>query len=66
RVPMERSADPRKMAEVVKGLSTTVSEDPRQAIRSLVDRAAPGDAILVTGSLYLLGEVRPVLVGPSG
>jgi folylpolyglutamate synthase/dihydropteroate synthase len=61
---MERSADPAKMAEAVKGLPTAVSDDARRALRSLVDRAAPGDAILVTGSLYLLGEVRPVLVAP--
>lgn len=64
RVPIERSADPNKMAEAVKGLPTTVIDDPRRALRSLLDRAAPDDAILVTGSLYLLGEVRPVLVAP--
>jgi dihydrofolate synthase/folylpolyglutamate synthase len=65
RVSMERSADPGKMAEAVKGISKIVSDDPRQALRSLLDRAAADEAILVTGSLYLLGEVRPVLVAPS-
>jgi folylpolyglutamate synthase/dihydropteroate synthase len=28
----------------------------------LLDDAAPRDAIIVAGSLYLLGEVRPLLV----
>jgi len=62
RVPMERSADPWKMAEAMKELPTTVSDDPRQALRLLLDRARLDDAILVTGSLYLLGEVRPMLL----
>ena len=66
RVPMERSADPRKVAEAVKEVPTTVSDDPRQAIRLLLDKAGPEDAILVTGSLYLLSEVRPMLLENRG
>ena len=73
RVAMERSADPRKMAEAVKQIPVTVVEDARQAVRRLLNKAGPDDAILVTGSLYLLGEVRPVVVeiaasssGPNG
>ena len=62
KVPMERSADPRKVAETVKDVPVTVMEDPRQAIRCLLDAAGPDNAVLVTGSLYLLGEVRPVLL----
>ena len=66
RVSMERSADPRKMAEAVRGLPATVNDDPRRAIESFLEQADPGDAILVTGSLYLLGEIRPALVQPRG
>jgi dihydrofolate synthase/folylpolyglutamate synthase len=62
RVAMERSADPGKMAEAVKDIPAAVAEDPRQALRVLLEKAGPEDVVLVTGSLYLLGEVRPVLI----
>lgn len=32
---------------------------------ALVSRAAPGDAVFITGSLYLVGEARPLLVTES-
>jgi dihydrofolate synthase/folylpolyglutamate synthase len=62
RVAMERSADPGKMAEAVEHIPAAVVEDPRQALRVLLEKAGPEDVVLVTGSLYLLGEVRPVLM----
>jgi folylpolyglutamate synthase/dihydropteroate synthase len=40
-----------------------VVEEPARGLRFLLERAAPEDIVLVTGSLYLLGEVRPILVG---
>jgi dihydrofolate synthase/folylpolyglutamate synthase len=61
RVPMERGADPRKVAEAVNEVPVTVMENARQAIQLLLDKACAEDAIVVTGSLYLLGEVRPLL-----
>lgn len=66
RVPVERSADPWKVRKVVsEKIPLTVIEDPGQALRFLLGRVGPDDAILVTGSLYLLGEVRPLLLaGP--
>lgn len=36
-------------------------EDPEQAVREGLEMLAPGDMLLVTGSLYLLGEVRSCL-----
>jgi dihydrofolate synthase/folylpolyglutamate synthase len=59
RVAMERSADPVKMAEAVKDIPVTVMEEARQGVRLLLEKAAPDDVLLITGSLYLLGEVRP-------
>jgi folylpolyglutamate synthase/dihydropteroate synthase len=35
--------------------------DPREALRSLVDESRDSDLIVVAGSLYLLGEVRPFI-----
>jgi dihydrofolate synthase/folylpolyglutamate synthase len=62
RVAMERSADPRKMAEVVQDVPVVVAPNAPAAIRRLMEESGPDDVILVAGSLYLLGEVRPVLL----
>jgi folylpolyglutamate synthase/dihydropteroate synthase len=35
-------------------------EDPRHGLRRLLENAGPDDVVLVAGSLYLLGEVRPM------
>jgi folylpolyglutamate synthase/dihydropteroate synthase len=36
--------------------------ESRIALRTLLDEARSDDIILVAGSLYLLGEIRPVLI----
>ena len=62
RVDMERSADPEVLATAVgPSLSHRVIADARQAVRILLQEAAPEDVIVIAGSLYLLGEVRPLL-----
>ncbi len=38
----------------------TVDEDPVAAYRALVARSAPDDIVVVTGSLFLIGDVLPV------
>jgi dihydrofolate synthase/folylpolyglutamate synthase len=65
RVAMERSADPGKMAAAVTGIPVTVIDDPRQGVGLLVEKSAPDDVLLITGSLYLLGEVRPIFYKPA-
>lgn len=63
RISIERSADPACLAGAVsKKIPCTIEEDPSRAVRSLVARSRPEDLIVVAGSLYLLGEVRPVFV----
>ncbi len=63
RVPMERSADPAEMAKAAPShIPHTILSDPREAVRILLDKVAPGAVILVAGSLYLLGEVRPLVL----
>ena len=37
--------------------------EPADAIARALENAAPGDTVLVTGSLYLVGEVRAVVLG---
>ncbi len=62
RVSMERSADAKQLASHVAGrVPHRVMNDARQALGSLLADARPEDIVLVAGSLYLLGEVRPVV-----
>ncbi len=63
RVPMGRSADPEELISAVPAdLPVTVIEDPAEAIASLIGGAEEDQTILVTGSLYLLGHIRPLLL----
>ena len=63
RVSIQRSADPWKIGAALGAkIPFTVIEEPARALRSLLERASPEDVILVAGSLYLLGEVRPLLL----
>jgi dihydrofolate synthase/folylpolyglutamate synthase len=62
RVRMERCADPHRLAHHLSaGVSHRVIEDPELAVQALLESARPDDIVLVAGSLYLLGEVRPWL-----
>jgi dihydrofolate synthase / folylpolyglutamate synthase len=62
RVEMERSADPEHLAQKVNHLIPhRVMHDSRAALRTLLDESRPEDIIVVAGSLYLLGEIRPML-----
>ena len=53
-------ADPSEMAASASrlGLPVTADNSPGRAMRAVLERAAPDDQILVTGSLYLVGQVR--------
>ena len=65
RVPMERSADPAAMAAALGSTSAipmTVADDARAAVLDAITGAAPDETVLITGSLYFLGEVRPAVM----
>jgi len=63
RVEMERSADPEQLARSLSGtVPRRVIADSRAALRTLLAEATAEEIVLVAGSLYLLGEVRPMLV----
>lgn len=60
RVAMERSADPQLLAESLNDpVPRRAIGDSRVALNALLDEAQPDDIIVVAGSLYLVGEVRP-------
>jgi folylpolyglutamate synthase/dihydropteroate synthase len=59
---MERSVDPVELAQHFAGQVASRSHaDARGALRALIDESAADDVIVVAGSLYLLGEIRPML-----
>jgi dihydrofolate synthase/folylpolyglutamate synthase len=67
RVEMERSADPNLLASYLTDkLPHRVVEDSQLAFRSLFDDAQPDEILLVAGSLYLLGVIRPLAQSVAG
>jgi dihydrofolate synthase / folylpolyglutamate synthase len=56
----ERSADPRTLAELARAdvpdTPSEVHQDLASALEAALAEAGPADAVLVTGSLFLVGE----------
>ena len=66
RVGIERSADPHELAHELAGkLPHHIILDAREALDFIVKSARADDTIFVAGSLYLLGEVRPILTAST-
>ncbi|HYA30860.1 MAG TPA: cyanophycin synthetase, partial [Acidobacteriota bacterium] len=62
RVDMERGAEPERLAEKLDpAIPRRSIRDSRLGLQTLIDEAQPDDLIVVAGSLYLLGEIRPML-----
>ena len=57
-----RAVSARQLAEMAATTPQkfTVIEDAEQALESALSKAGPEDAIFITGSLYLVGELRHV------
>jgi dihydrofolate synthase/folylpolyglutamate synthase len=59
-----RAADPHDLATLVpQGI---MAANPQEALGKALELSRPGEIILVAGSLYLLGEFRPLLLGQKG
>ena len=56
--------DPERLARSVHdlGVEACAEPDPAAALRAALTEATPGDLVCVTGSLYLVGEVRRLWV----
>jgi dihydrofolate synthase/folylpolyglutamate synthase len=59
--PAERLS---KEAEAL-GLVAQVEPDVASAVRRAIDQAGESEAVVVTGSLYTVGEARELLMGPG-
>jgi dihydrofolate synthase/folylpolyglutamate synthase len=60
-----RSYDPHALAEIVRqhGVAVQIVPDPVAALAQARCQAQPTDVICVTGSLYLVGEIKTRLQG---
>ena len=61
-----RAIAPDDLAEVLRrvlDVPVDVVSDPHEAVAAAVSDATPEDGVLVTGSIYLVGDVRPHLLG---
>ncbi|MFH1665590.1 MAG: folylpolyglutamate synthase/dihydrofolate synthase family protein [Candidatus Omnitrophota bacterium] len=63
RSSVRRAADPHIIRGYIKGRQVTVTSDVKEALGTAFRLAARGDMILVTGSFYLIGEVRELVLG---
>ncbi len=64
RVPSARSAEPEGLLTLAPGADgqpRRAVDDPEAALAAAYDLAGENDVICVTGSLYLLGHLRPLL-----
>ena len=57
-----RAAEPEELKAYWR-VPTVLSEGPAEAVERALERTQPGEVVLVAGSLYLIGEVRPLLLG---
>jgi dihydrofolate synthase/folylpolyglutamate synthase len=59
-----RAADPDDLAAVARALDhdPIVEPDPAEAVALAIERSGPEDAVLVTGSMYIVGDVRAGLL----
>lgn len=63
RIPRAAAAEDLAAAVGARGRTAQVRHDPAEAIRLARHLAAPGDLILITGSLILVGEAKASLLG---
>jgi dihydrofolate synthase/folylpolyglutamate synthase len=70
RATVSRAAPPQQVADLAAKSSAAiiVEEDPQKALAHAIAELLPGDLLLVTGSLYLVGDAKqllPTLLAPS-
>jgi dihydrofolate synthase/folylpolyglutamate synthase len=63
-----RGVPPEQLADLLRAsgeLPATICPTPTEAYRAAIDTANPDDLICITGSVYLAGELRPLLMTAS-
>ena len=64
---VERALEPHKIKELLnsKDKDTTITEDVNDALNKATSMAAPEDLILITGSLFVVGEAHSIMMNES-
>ena len=62
RAAVERAADPEVIRGYIKGKRTYSAVDVKEALGAAFGRAGENDMILATGSFFLIGEVRKMIL----
>ena len=57
-----KAAEPEELKALWR-VPTVLADVPEEAVERALERTRPGEVVLVAGSLYLIGEVRPLLLG---
>jgi dihydrofolate synthase/folylpolyglutamate synthase len=62
-----RSASPERLSKEAEaiGLVAEAERDVPTAVRRAIDEAGESEAVVVTGSIYTVGEARELLLGPG-
>jgi dihydrofolate synthase/folylpolyglutamate synthase len=65
RAMVPRAAPPQRVADLAAqwGAHTIVEEDTQKALAHAITATQPDDLLLVTGSLYLVGDAKRLLPG---
>ncbi len=67
RVKPKRPLDPEHLAPLfARHVPTRVTREPLEAIEQVMAESGPDDVVLVTGSVYLVGEVYPWFLRRQG
>lgn len=67
RVQPKRPLDPERMLPLFSAqVAARVIREPRRALAQVMGESAPDDVIVVTGSVYLVGEVYPYFLERQG
>ncbi len=64
----KRPLEPENLAPVFShyGVPNRVERDPMRAIEMVMEETAPGDVVLATGSVYLIGEIYQYFLAREG
>ncbi|MGB3081580.1 MAG: hypothetical protein WBB86_01165, partial [Candidatus Omnitrophota bacterium] len=62
---VERAADPLVVRGYIKGTPARVTYSVKEALGAALAKAGKNDMILVTGSFYVVGEVRKLIYNGS-
>jgi folylpolyglutamate synthase/dihydropteroate synthase len=62
RAAVKRAADPLLIRGYVRGKRTEITDDTKEALGLALSQAGKNDLILATGSFFVIGEIRKMIL----